>query len=78
VTELLKGIDHALFLLPEQQIPHQLISVTAELTRAPERFNHQHVKRLQTLGVSDTQVMRIIFSIAITGWTNRLRHTLGK
>ncbi|MBO1551888.1 CMD domain-containing protein [Yersinia pseudotuberculosis] len=78
VTELLKGIDHALFLLPEQQIPHQLISVTAELTRAPERFNHQYVKRLQTLGVSDTQVMRIIFSIAITGWTNRLRHTLGK
>ncbi|CNE96618.1 CMD domain-containing protein [Yersinia similis] len=78
VTELLKGIDHALFLLPDQQIPHQLIGVTAELTRAPERFNHQHLKRLQTLGVSDTQIMRIIFSIAITGWTNRLRHTLGK
>lgn len=77
VTELLKGIEHAQVLLPKEQIPHWLIWVAAELTRAPERFSHQHLEHLTAFGISDTQVIQIIFKIAATGWTNRLRQTLG-
>ncbi|WP_145509548.1 MULTISPECIES: CMD domain-containing protein [Yersinia] len=71
-------IDSALAAQPNKQMTHQLISVTAELTRAPERFSHQHISPLLALGLSDKQLLSIIFCIASAGWANRLRHTLGQ
>lgn len=71
-------LDSALAALPNKQIAHQLIAVTAELTRAPERFSHQHISPLLALGLSDKQLLSIIFCVASAGWANRLRHTLGQ
>ncbi|WP_174847716.1 CMD domain-containing protein [Yersinia artesiana] len=78
LAALQTGIGQALAVQPTEQIPHQLISVTAELTRAPERFGHQHISPLRAMGLSDKQLLGIIFSAASAGWTNRLRHTLGQ
>lgn len=72
------GVEQALAAQSAEQISHQLIAVTAELTRAPERFSHQHISPLQAMGLSDKQLLGIIFSAASAGWTNRLRHTLGQ
>ncbi|CNF13261.1 Uncharacterized protein conserved in bacteria [Yersinia enterocolitica] len=72
------GVDQALAAQSTEQISHQLIAVTAELTRAPERFSHQHISPLRAMGLGDKQLLGIIFSAASAGWTNRLRHTLGQ
>ncbi|CNL82118.1 CMD domain-containing protein [Yersinia proxima] len=78
LAALQTGIDQALAAQSTEQISHQLIAVTAELTRAPERFSHQHISPLRAMGLSDKQLLGIIFSAASAGWTNRLRHTLGQ
>ncbi|MFV8798483.1 CMD domain-containing protein [Yersinia sp. LJYL362] len=78
LAALRTGVDQALAAQSTEQIPHLLISVTAELTRAPERFSHQHLSPLRALGFSDKQLLGIILSAASAGWTNRLRHTLGQ
>lgn len=83
LAALQTGIDSALretalTVQPNKPITQQLISVTAELTRAPERFSHPHISPLLALGLSDKQLLSIIFCIASAGWTNRLRHTLGQ
>lgn len=72
------GVDCALASQADKQITHPLIYVTAELTRAPERFSQQHVSPLLALGISNEQLLSIIFNVATAGWTNRLRHTLGQ
>lgn len=78
LAALRAGVEQALAAQSAEQISHQLIAVTAELTRAPERFSHQHISPLQAVGLNDKQVLGIIFSAASAGWTNRLRHTLGQ
>ncbi|CNL07295.1 TPA: CMD domain-containing protein [Yersinia enterocolitica] len=78
LAALRTGVDQALAAQSTGQISHQLIYVTAELTRAPERFSHQHISPLRAMGLSDKQLLGIIFSAASAGWTNRLRHTLGQ
>ncbi|WP_145535986.1 CMD domain-containing protein [Yersinia thracica] len=80
LAALQTGIDSALreAAYPNNPVIQQLISVTAELTRAPERFSHQHISPLLALGLSDKQLLSIIFCIASAGWANRLRHTLGQ
>ncbi|ATM95947.1 Uncharacterized protein conserved in bacteria [Yersinia frederiksenii] len=71
------GVDCALASQTDEQITHQLIYVSAELTRAPERFSQQHISPLLTLGISNEQLLSVIFNTATAGWANRLRHTLG-
>ncbi|CNH56534.1 CMD domain-containing protein [Yersinia pekkanenii] len=78
ITALVAGIDNALATQTGEQITHLLIHVSAELTRAPERFNHQHLSHLSALDVSHKQLLSIIFSAATAGWTNRLMQTLGQ
>lgn len=78
LAALQAGIDCALASQADKQITHQLIYVTAELTRAPERFSPQHISPLLALGISNEQLLSIIFNAATAGWTNRLRHTLGQ
>ncbi|MGP2515906.1 CMD domain-containing protein [Yersinia sp. 2545 StPb PI] len=78
ITALDAGIDNALATQSDEQIIHWLIYAAAELTRAPERFSHQHISPLLALGVSNQQLVSIIFDTAAVGWTNRLRQTLGQ
>lgn len=78
LAALPSGIDSALAIQPKEHNLHPLISLAAELTRGPERFSHQHITPLQTIGLSDTQILSIIFYVASAGWANRLRHTLGQ
>ncbi|WP_271311486.1 CMD domain-containing protein [Yersinia intermedia] len=72
------GIENALATQSDDPTTHPLIYAVAELTRAPERFSHQHISPLLALGVSNQQIVRIIFDTAAAGWTNRLRQTLGQ
>lgn len=72
------GVAGALATSPKAQLSHPLIYISAELTRAPERFNHQHISPLLALGVSHQQLLGIILSTATAGWVNRLRHSLGQ
>ncbi|MGE4801315.1 CMD domain-containing protein [Yersinia hibernica] len=78
LAALQSGIDNALAIPPQNHMFHPLIQLTAELTRAPERFSQQHIAPLQALGLSDRQLLSIIFHVASAGWVNRLRHTLGR
>ncbi len=70
-------VDGALAAQSSGTVTHSLISVAAELTRAPERFSYQHLSPLLTLGINYNQVLSLLFNTAAAGWTNRLRQTLG-
>ncbi|MDN0124971.1 carboxymuconolactone decarboxylase family protein [Yersinia aleksiciae] len=75
---LVTGVDSALAIQPDDPMTHPLIALSAELTRAPERFSHQSISPLLALGVNYHQLLSIIITIATAGWTNRLRQALGQ
>ncbi|CNK12314.1 Uncharacterized protein conserved in bacteria [Yersinia enterocolitica] len=74
---LVTGVESALATSPEHQMTHPLIHLSAELTRAPERFSHQSIRPLLALGVNHHQLLSLIITAATAGWTNRLRQALG-
>ncbi|MDN0112913.1 carboxymuconolactone decarboxylase family protein [Yersinia mollaretii] len=77
IDVIVTGVDSALATLPVHQMAHPLIFLSAELTRAPERFSHQSIRPLLALGVSHHQLLSLIITTATAGWTNRLRQALG-
>lgn len=77
-SALITGVESALAIEPDDQMTRPLISLSAELTRAPERFSHQSISPLLALGVNYHQLLGIIITTSSAGWTNRLRQALGQ
>lgn len=72
---VLEGVDRAL----EVATPAQkaIIHCAAQLTRAPERFSAAHIQPLKAAGFSDRAIVALLQTIALSGWNNRLRRSLG-
>ncbi|NXZ87504.1 peroxidase-related enzyme [Serratia fonticola] len=73
---LVAGIDNALE-VADDPLTAAVISVTADLTRAPEKFTAQSVQPLFNNGLDRSQALDVISTSALYAWENRLRYSLG-
>jgi len=74
---LIQGIDDALTASKAQPVAHAVIQAAAQLTRAPERFSAAHLQPLAESGFSPPAQLKLIHSVALANWNNRLMQTLG-
>ncbi|KOC90315.1 CMD domain-containing protein [Winslowiella iniecta] len=74
---LIQGIDDALTASKTQPAAQAVMQAAAQLTRSPERFSAAHLQPLVANGFSTTALFKLIQSVALANWNNRLMQTLG-
>jgi uncharacterized peroxidase-related enzyme len=55
-----------------------IMQFATKLSACPPAATEQDAQALREAGLSDTEILDLVFSVAIFGWANRLMHTLGE
>ena len=71
---LIEGVDDTKLKGEEQQI----VALSAQLTRSPERFSAAHLQPLMEAGWEPEALFALIQSVAIGNWNSRLFYALGE
>ncbi|QCA04294.1 CMD domain-containing protein [Pantoea vagans] len=71
---LIEGVDDTNLKGEEQQI----VALSAQLTRSPERFSAAHLQPLMEAGWEPEALFALIQSVAIGNWNSRLFYALGE
>ncbi|ORM55231.1 oxidoreductase [Pantoea conspicua] len=74
IDDLIEGVDEAGIREPQRQI----VTLAAQLTRAPERFSAAHLQPLAESGWTAEALFGVIQSAAIGNWNSRLFYALGE
>jgi len=57
---------------------HAIVKFSVALTNQPDQISSQHIQQLKDVGLTDTEILDLIHSIAIFAWANRLMLNLGE
>ncbi|MGD8105951.1 CMD domain-containing protein [Pantoea sp. FN0302] len=77
LSELQRGIDDALTASRREPLPHAVIQLAAQLTRAPDRLSAAHLQTLLAQGITHQQLFCLMQRVALANWNNRLLQALG-
>ena len=74
------GVIEAVFAsIPVQDVRAQaIVDFSQRLAASPPAANVADMARLRGAGLSETEILDLILSVALFGWANRLMQTLGE
>lgn len=74
---LIAGVDQAAANLSDR-VSAAVVTLAAQLTRAPERFSAAHLQSLIAAGWQQDELFALIQSVALANWNNRLFSASGE
>ncbi len=73
-TRLLHDVDQA----SDDSLTQQIIALSAQLTRLPERFSAAHLQPLLNAGWGSERLFTLMQAVAFASWQDRLLMALGE